>query len=87
MLLNGAQAIRFQISVWVPMALLNIILSIYLASRIGIAGVALGSVFAVVVMLVVPPVMYIPRLLRRLEHDGSLALPSVGPDEFRESPS
>jgi O-antigen/teichoic acid export membrane protein len=66
-LLNGAQAIRFQISIWVPMAVLNIMVSIFLASRVGVAGVALGSVFAVVVVLIIPAAVYVPRLLRGLE--------------------
>lgn len=68
MLLNGAQALRFQISIWVSMAVLNIALSIYLASRIGVAGVALGSAVTVVLVLIIPAAAYVPRLLRTLEH-------------------
>ena len=83
MLLNGAQAMRFQVSTMVLMAVLNIIASIYLASRIGVAGVVLGSVFAVVVVLVVPAMLYVPRLLHRLESGDSLTLDSIGSDESR----
>lgn len=83
MLLNGAQAMRFQVTTMILMAALNISASIYLASRIGVAGVALGSVLAVVVVLIVPAAVYVPRLLRRLEHDGSPTLGSIGPDECR----
>ncbi len=68
MLLNGAQAMRFQVSTMVLMAVLNITASIFLASRIGVAGVALGSVLAVVVVLILPGAVYVPRLLRRLEN-------------------
>ncbi len=68
MLLNGAQAMRFQVSTMVLMAVLNITASIFLASRIGVAGVALGSVLAVVVVLILPAAVYVPRLLRRLEN-------------------
>ena len=74
MLLNGAQAMRFQVSTMVLMAVLNITTSIYLASRIGVAGVALGSVLAVVLVLILPAAVYVPRLLRRLE-TGQTAVP------------
>lgn len=80
MLLNGAQAMRFQVPTMVSMAALNIAASIYLASRIGVAGVALGSVIAVVVALIIPDLFYVPRLLRRLEHGDhrSVALKAPG---------
>lgn len=71
MVLNGAQAMRFQVSTMVLMAVLNITASIFLTSRIGVAGVALGSLLAVVVVLIVPAAVYVPRLLRGLEHDHS----------------
>lgn len=67
MLLNGAQRMRYQITTWSLMAVLNLAASIYLASRIGLAGVALGSVIAIVATLIIPALVYVPRLLRRLE--------------------
>ena len=67
MLLSGAQAMRFQVTTMGLMALLNITLSIILASRIGVAGVAVGSIVAVATVLIIPDIVYIPRLLRRLE--------------------
>lgn len=77
-LLNGAQAMRFQISVWVLMAVLNIIVSIRLASLTGVTGVALGSALVTVIVLIVPAVIYLPRLLRQLEHgDATTVDPSV----------
>jgi O-antigen/teichoic acid export membrane protein len=65
--LNGAQALRFQICIWVPMALLNVVTSVYLASRIGVAGVAFGSAISVVLVLIVPAAIYVRRLLRQLD--------------------
>lgn len=78
-LLNGAQAMRFQITTWVLMALLNIVVSIYLASLIGVAGVALGSVLAGVMALILPGAIYAPRLLRQLEQRGLPAVDSIVP--------
>ena len=68
-LLNGAQALRFQISIWVAMAFVSIFVSIYLASRIGVTGVAVGSALATIAVLIVPAVVYVPRMLHRLEGD------------------
>jgi O-antigen/teichoic acid export membrane protein len=67
MVLNGAQAMRYLLATWSAMALLNLVTSIYLASRIGVAGVALGSAIAVVAALIIPALPYVPRLLGRLE--------------------
>lgn len=66
-LLNGAQALRFQISTWIVMAILNISVSIYLATRVGVTGVAYGSLLATVAVLIVPAALYVPRLLGRFE--------------------
>jgi O-antigen/teichoic acid export membrane protein len=67
MVLNGAQAMRYLLATWSAMAILNLIASIYLASRIGVAGVALGSAIAVASVLIVPALWYVPRLLGRLD--------------------
>lgn len=72
-LLNGAQELRFQIIIWSAMAVVNIVLSIYLASLIGVAGVAVGSVVAIVAVLILPSALHIPRLLRELERRGPRA--------------
>ncbi len=71
--LNGAQELRFQICTWVPMAFLNVVASVYLASRIGVAGVAFGSMFAVVAVLIIPAALYVRRLLRNLDQGQSSA--------------
>jgi O-antigen/teichoic acid export membrane protein len=66
-LLNGAQAMRFLIPVWIVTALVSIATSIYLASRVGVAGVALGSVVALTLGFMLPCIVFVPRLLKRLE--------------------
>ncbi len=66
MLLNGAQALRFQIVTMTAMAAVNICVSVFLASRIGVPGVAIGSVISVSLLLILPDALYTPRLLARL---------------------
>ena len=85
-LLNGAQVMRYQISTWILMAVLNLAASIYLAYRVGAAGVALGSVLAVAAAIIIPALVYVPSLLRRLERRDSRSVapvPADGPDEPR----
>jgi O-antigen/teichoic acid export membrane protein len=77
-LLNGAQAMRFQIAVWVLMAVVNIIVGIRLTSLIGVTGVALGSALVTVFVLIIPAAIYVPRLLHQLEHGGATTVePSI----------
>jgi O-antigen/teichoic acid export membrane protein len=87
MLLNGAQALRFLIWTMTSMAILNILVSIYLASTIGVAGVALGSVITVCGLLILPDAIYTPRLLSKLatlprervvDPEGGSALGTLG---------
>jgi len=81
MFFNGAQAMKFQISTMVLMAIVNISASVYLASRIGVAGVAVGSVLAVVSVLVVPGCLYLPKLLHQLAATDAMRLRSpASPD-------
>lgn len=67
MVLNGVQVIKFQVVVALVMALANILLSIALASRIGVAGVVWGSVVAYSACTLIPALIYLPRLFARLE--------------------
>jgi O-antigen/teichoic acid export membrane protein len=86
MVLNGAQMMRYLISTWSLMAILNLAASIYLAYRIGVAGVAVGSLIAVVVALIIPGLVYVPGLLRRLDQGDRRSvslLASDGRDERR----
>jgi O-antigen/teichoic acid export membrane protein len=70
-LLNGVQALRFSIGTWTLMAIANIVISVALASRIGVAGVAIGSVIAVTAALIIPDFLYVPRLMSRLERSDA----------------
>jgi O-antigen/teichoic acid export membrane protein len=67
MLLNGAQVMRFQVVTAVLMATANILLSVALTARIGVAGVVWGSVIAFTVFSLIPVALYLPRLFTRLE--------------------
>jgi O-antigen/teichoic acid export membrane protein len=67
MLFNGAAVLRFQVIVGSMMAVGSIAASIVLASRIGVAGVIWGTVIAYVVLSAVPQLLYLPRLIARLE--------------------
>jgi O-antigen/teichoic acid export membrane protein len=73
MLLNGAQVMRFQVVIAVLMATANILLSVVLTSRIGIAGVVWGSIIAYSVFVLVPVVFYLPRFFARLDRVSSSA--------------
>ncbi len=67
MLLNGAHEIRFQAVAAAVMAVVNLALSIWLTSRIGVAGVMWGTVIAYSVFVLVPMALYVPGVLRRIE--------------------
>lgn len=67
MFFNGAGALRYQALTCVPMAAANLILSIYLTRKIGMAGVVLGSIIAQILFCYLPALIYVPRFLRRLE--------------------
>jgi O-antigen/teichoic acid export membrane protein len=67
MLLNGAHEIRIQAAAAALMALVNLALSIWLTSRIGVAGVMWGTVIAYSVFVLVPMALYVPGVLRRIE--------------------
>lgn len=69
MLLNGAQVMRFQVVIAVLMATANILLSAFLVSRIGVAGVVWGSIIAYTAITLIPVALYLPRLFARLESD------------------
>jgi O-antigen/teichoic acid export membrane protein len=67
MLLNGAQAMRFQYAVWTVAVVLSIGLSIILTSLIGVSGPAIAAALVIGLVLVAPALVYVPRLLLRLE--------------------
>ena len=49
------------------MAVANLGLSIVLTLRFGLAGVVFGSIAAQVLFSYLPALVYVPRLLRRME--------------------
>lgn len=71
-LLNGLHILGFQAICWSVMAIVNLFLSIILTKSIGISGVVFGSLIAQVLFIIIPSFAYIPRCLRRLEHQSPL---------------
>lgn len=69
-LLAGANALGFQVLTNAVMAVVNVGLSIPLAHWLGIEGVVLGTVVANVLCIIVPSLIFVPRLLERLD-EGS----------------
>lgn len=65
MLLNGMQIIRFQLICWGLMAVTNLIFSILLTYRVGVAGVMYGTSISTFFFLVLPEAWYTQRLLSR----------------------
>lgn len=61
MLLNGMNAVRFQIIAASTMAVSNILLSIALVDLIGVAGAAYGSVISQFLCVLVPSTRYLRR--------------------------
>lgn len=71
MLLNGANELRIQAIAAAGMAVANLLLSIWLTSRIGVAGVVWGTVITYGALVLVPMALYVPGVLRRIETEGS----------------
>lgn len=75
MLFNGAGVIRLQIIWGIAMAITNIVLSIYLVQKIGVSGVTWGSIIAQTTIVLIPSVIYLPRLLKKIDHDKNIPQP------------
>jgi len=71
MILNGANAVRVQVFIFGSFAVASIILKVALAQRLGIAGVAWGSVVPYV-CIVVPGVILAAKTVLRRAHDATL---------------
>lgn len=67
MFLNGVGALRYQAVTCCLLAPGNLILSVYFTRHLGIGGVVLGSIVAQVLFSYLPALVYVPRLLRRME--------------------
>jgi len=66
MFLNGAGALRFQaLCAWL-MAVASVALCLVLIPRFGVAGVPFAMVAAQAVFIIVPSLLFVPRLLSRL---------------------
>ncbi len=66
-LLNGANVVRFQVICSSLMAVVNLIISILLTYRIGVAGVVFGTVIAQIVFILLPSALFVPRLLSDIQ--------------------
>jgi len=64
MLLNSAQVIRFQAVIATLMALTNLGISIALCYQLGTSGVVWGSVVATTFWVLVPTILYLPRIFQ-----------------------
>jgi O-antigen/teichoic acid export membrane protein len=65
-LLNGLHIVRFQVICASLMAVGNILLSIYLVGRIGVAGAIYGTLVAYTIFTLIPCWYYVPCYLKRL---------------------
>ncbi len=73
MLFNGLAIIRFQVVASLTMATVNLLLSIVLVQRIGVAGAIYGTVLSMLFCIVLPYSGYITRMLRRIERGAPVA--------------
>jgi O-antigen/teichoic acid export membrane protein len=64
MLLNGLQVIKTQIVIASAAAALNIVLSVWLVSRVGVEGAVYGTILSFFVCSIVPYTLLIPKLFR-----------------------
>lgn len=76
--LNALHRLRVQIVTAVAMGVLNVTLSIYFASRIGVSGVILGTVIAYPIATLIPLAMYVPRVLERMAAGATRLDPGPG---------
>lgn len=80
MLLNGANELRFQAGAAAVMAIMNVTVSIWLTSRIGVAGVVWGTVITYGVFILGPMAFYVPGVLQRIERTPLSIKPNVSVD-------
>lgn len=66
MFLNGANEIRLQAIAAAAMAVANVVLSVWLTTLIGAAGVVWGTVVTYAAFVLVPMAAYVPGVLRRV---------------------
>lgn len=66
MFLNAAHVVRMQVVCASAMAVANILLSIWLARRIGVSGLIWGTVISYSALVVLPYAILVPRLVERM---------------------
>lgn len=66
MVLNAAHIVSFQVICSLLMAFANLGLSIFLAQRIGVAGLIWGTVISYALFVALPYVFVVPRIFRQL---------------------
>lgn len=76
MFLNGANAVAFQAACAVVMAIANVIISVLLVQRIGVAGAVYGSLIAQLLFVLIPSAFYVPRLLARMGRTPTASKPT-----------
>lgn len=86
MLLNGTGTIKFQVVCASLMAVAAIVLKTFLAQRIGVAGIAWGTVIAYFIFIAIPMAVYVPRLLVQLRKRRSHFFPDI-PDKAAQASS
>jgi O-antigen/teichoic acid export membrane protein len=67
MFLNGAGVIKFQIIFAILMSAAAVIAKIILAGAVGITGIIWGTIFSYIFLTIIPTIIYVPRLFRRLQ--------------------
>jgi O-antigen/teichoic acid export membrane protein len=73
MFFNGLHIVRFQVYTALSMAVSNLLLSVYLAQRIGLPGIIWGTVVTYTVFSVIPTIIYLPRFLRDMCKDKNIS--------------
>jgi O-antigen/teichoic acid export membrane protein len=71
--LSAANALRFQLAAVTLLAAGSLALKLLLGARFGMEGVAWARVLAEALFLLVPYLLFLPRLLRGLQRGGALA--------------
>jgi O-antigen/teichoic acid export membrane protein len=63
MYLNGANVLRFQVVTSLLMAVAALVLKVFLARAIGVAGIIWGTVIAYAIFVVIPSAVFVRRML------------------------
>lgn len=68
MFLNGANVVKFQVITATIFAIACLVIKIILTRQYGIAGIPWATIIAYSILTAIPYAVYVPRILRRLEH-------------------